>query len=170
MKSPSTISGSRRALFARFRGGPEQIRPPWSRPETEFTEACTLCDACIGACPTGLLTKGHAGYPIADFARASCTLCGACADACKSSCFVARDLTPWSLKASIGSVCIEPKGVVCRICEESCPSAAITFKPKLGGGAVPQVDQSRCTGCGACVHPCPVKAIVMAAPSKETPT
>lgn len=170
MKKPTTNSASRRSLFARFRGGPEQIRPPWSRPEDEFTTACTLCNACIEACPTELMTKGHAGYPIVDFSRASCTLCGACADACKAGCFVARDRQPWSLKAAIGGVCVEPKGVVCRICEESCPTSAISFKPKLGGGAVPYVDHSKCTGCGACVYPCPVKAITMATQSEEIST
>lgn len=164
MKPATTTSGSRRSLFARLRGGPEQLRPPWSRSEDEFLEACTLCSTCIRACPTGVLTKGHAGYPIVDFARASCSLCGACAAACDVDCFIPTTEPAWALKATIGAHCVEPKGVVCRVCEESCPSGAIAFKPKLGGGATPVVSFDRCTGCGACVHPCPVRAIAMSVP------
>lgn len=167
MKPTCTTHGSRRSLFARFRGGPEQLRPPWSRAEDDFLEACTLCNACIAACPTGVLTKGHAGYPIVDFARASCTFCGACAAACEANCFVAVSLPAWSLKAAINVLCVEPKGVVCRACEESCPSDAISFAPKLGGGATPKVNIERCTGCGACVRPCPVKAISITIPPQQ---
>lgn len=167
MPIPATTPGSRRALFARFRGGPEQLRPPWSRPEELFLDACNLCHACIAACPTGLLSKGHAGYPIADFSRAACTLCGACGDACKSDCFVGRDGPAWNLKAAISTHCVELKGVVCRVCDESCPAGAISFKPKLGGGAIPSVDQVKCTGCGACVRPCPVRAVAMANPTHQ---
>lgn len=162
MAIASTTPGSRRALFARFRGGPEQFRPPWSRPEEAFQDACNLCHACISACPTGLLSKGHAGYPIADFSLAACTLCGACVEACESDCFVTPDSPAWGLKATIATRCVEPKGVVCRMCEENCPAGAISFKPKLGGGTVPSVDPIRCTGCGACVRPCPVHAVAMA--------
>lgn len=159
MKTSPTTSGSRRALFARLRGGPEQIRPPWSRDEADFLEACEPCGMCIAACPTGVLVKGHAGYPIVDFGNAACTLCGKCADVCKQECFIPRDRVPWSLKASIGKLCVEPKGVVCRACQENCPSDAITFKPLLGGGANPIVSFEKCTGCGACMRPCPVRAI-----------
>ena len=159
MNEHSTTPGSRRALFARFRGGPEQIRPPWTRREEAFQDACTLCGNCLSACPTGVLVKGHAGYPIADFSKAECTFCGKCADACKEPCFSPRDTKPWGLTAAISALCVEPKGVVCRVCEESCPANAISFKPKLGGGATPVVNLANCTGCGACVRPCPVRAI-----------
>lgn len=160
MKNTPTTPGSRRALFARFRGGPEQFRPPWSRSEMDFQDACTLCGECLSACPTGVLTKGHAGYPIVDFSKAACTFCGRCADACKELCFFARDTEPWGLTAVISGHCVETKGVVCRACEESCQTNAISFKPKLGG-ATPVIDIGNCTGCGACVRPCPVKAISM---------
>lgn len=164
MKTLPTTPGSRRSLFARFRGGPEQVRPPWSRTEEDFLEACSRCDDCIKSCPTGVLTKGHAGYPIVDFFRASCTLCGVCAQSCKDDCFVSLEAPAWRLKAIVGTLCVEPKGVVCRACEESCPVSAIIFKPKLGGGASAIVSAERCTGCGACVRPCPVKAISIAIP------
>lgn len=157
---------TRRALFARFRGGPQQVRPPWSRPEEQFTERCTLCNKCAVACPVGIITKGHAGYPIVVLATAGCTFCGACADACEVGCFDrAQGRRPWDLKASISAACVETKGVACRMCEAACETSAIRFRPRLGGGSTPSVEHSGCTGCGACIAPCPVKAITVASPA-----
>ncbi len=152
---------SRRALFARLRGGPEQLRPPWTGNEDDFLEACTRCGKCVAACPTGLIAKGHAGYPIVEFSRASCTFCGACAEVCEPACISRAPGPAWRLRARISQACVEPKGVTCRRCEEACDAAAIRFRPKLGGGATPSIDLELCTGCGACVAPCPVKAIAM---------
>lgn len=164
-----TTVQSRRALFARFRGGPAQLRPPWSVPEDRFTDACTQCGKCIAACPTRVITKGHAGYPIVDFANASCTFCGACAAACKEGCFEPTSQAAWGLRASISQACIEPKGVACRMCADACEPQAIRFRPKLGGGAVASIALDECTGCGACVATCPVKAISISIPeSTET--
>lgn len=153
-----TTDMTRRGLFARLRGGPTQLRPPWSKPEHEFTEACTQCGGCIEVCPTGLLVKGHAGFPIADFSYYSCTFCGACRDACVQECFRASDEAPWDLKAVANSTCLETKGVSCRVCEDSCESAAIRFLLQPGGKATPSITPS-CTGCGACAARCPVQAI-----------
>ena len=142
------------------------MRPPWSLPEMEFTEACTRCGACVNACPTGLVTTGHAGYPIVAFGKAECTFCGACADACKEDCFVAERGSPaWALVAGIATTCVEIKGVACRMCEDQCEVSAIRFRPMPGGRARAEVDHDRCTGCGACVSSCPVRAISIQSPS-----
>lgn len=155
-----TASLSRRALFGRLRGGGVQLRPPWSRPESEFTDRCTQCGNCFGACPTGVLVHGHAGYPIIDFSKAQCTLCQACAAACNDGCFDVRaGRAAWSIKAAIGESCIETKGVACRVCQDACETSAIRFRPQLGGRAAPAIYDDACTGCGACVAVCPVGAI-----------
>lgn len=52
--------------------------------------------------------------------------------------------------------------VVCRTCGDACEAAAIRFRPRLGGAALPEVDGEKCTGCGACVAPCPAAAITLA--------
>lgn len=155
-----TNQTTRRGLFARLRGGPEQLRPPWSRAEDVFVEACTQCGKCLAACPTGILTKGHAGYPIVDFTAAGCTFCGACATACEAGCFDREAAgRPWKLLARIAPSCVESKGVTCRMCEQACDAGAIRFRPKVGGGATAFILSGQCSGCGACVAPCPVKAL-----------
>ncbi|MCC6777746.1 MAG: ferredoxin-type protein NapF [Hyphomicrobiales bacterium] len=154
------MAASRRALFGRLRGGPMQLRPPWTGHEDKLLDVCTRCGACIGACPTKLLVEGHGGYPIVDFTHgATCTFCGACADACEDDCFHRTAGPAWGLKAALSPACIELKGVTCRRCEEACDLAAIRFRPRIGGGGVPVIDAQLCNGCGACVPPCPVNAL-----------
>lgn len=60
---------------------------------------------------------------------------------------------------SISDVCLSAKGIVCRTCEEQCDEDAISFKLAIGGVATALVNTSDCTGCGACIAPCPVDAI-----------
>jgi ferredoxin-type protein NapF len=110
--------------------------------------------------------SGHAGYPIVDFTLHGCTFCGACADACNAHCFDRSATAPWVLRAAIAASCVEARGVTCRMCLEACDASAIRFRPKLGGGATALVDDAACTGCGACVRICPVKAIAVTIPSR----
>jgi ferredoxin-type protein NapF len=128
-----------------------------------FAEACTLCNDCLAACPQKILVAGHAGYPIVDFTRGECTFCGACAQACEARCFQPRTERPWDLVAIIAETCVEAKGVSCRMCEDVCGVRAIRFRPAVGGRAQPILSAGDCTGCGACVGVCPVKAISIAA-------
>ncbi len=62
--------------------------------------------------------------------------------------------------AQIGPACVEPRGVTCRRCGESCDVGAITFR-LMRGGAQPLLDISTCTGCGDCLAVCPVSAIAL---------
>lgn len=164
----ATAAISRRALFGRLRGGGAQLRPPWSRSEPAFTDECTRCGACMEACPTSVIGKGHGGYPIVDFSRGYCTFCGKCAEICESDCFASsNDEAPWRLEALIGDACIERSGVACRVCQDACEHGAIAFRPLLGGRSQPSVASDRCTGCGACVGTCPVRAIFVDIPQTE---
>lgn len=159
---------SRRALFARFRGGPPQLRPPWTLDESIFSDSCTACGRCIEACPEGILATGHGGLPIITFSRGACTFCAACAEACPEACFARqRDGKPWRLVASVSQACIETKGVTCRMCEASCDADAIRFRPRIGGGSIVIIDAETCTGCGACLPSCPVGALGVGEPRLE---
>ena len=149
----------RRFLGARV-PGPAPFRPPWSLAEAAFLDRCSRCDDCIKVCPTGLLLRGAGGYPEADFSAAACTFCGDCSRACASGA-IGRDTaqSPWSFGVVIGKGCLAAQNVECRVCGEVCDPAAIRFRPRLGGVPLPEVDLVACTGCGACIAPCPVVAV-----------
>lgn len=137
-----------------------QQRPPWALAEARFAAACSRCGDCARACPTHIIRQGDGGYPTVDFALGECTFCGDCATACSAQALIrAAGQPPWQIRASIGESCLARRGVECRICGEQCGENAIRFVPQVGGIAQPVVDSARCTGCGACVAPCPVSAI-----------
>lgn len=140
-------------------GGPPQ-RPPWALAESLFLRACTRCGACAPVCPAAIISIKN-GYPEVDFSRGECTFCGECAKACRDGALQDSELQiwPWAIKAHVGRSCLPMKGVECRVCGDQCPVAAIRFSPRVGGPPVPEIDSNACTGCGACVAPCPVSAI-----------
>jgi ferredoxin-type protein NapF len=140
---------------------PTVVRPPWSLAESVFTDRCTRCGDCATACPEALIVRGDGGFPVVDFSRGECTFCGACADACHAQAFDARDTAPWSLTLTIADTCLAQRGVHCELCRDACPAGALRFRPRAPV-PLPELDATRCTGCGACVAPCPVTAIALA--------
>ncbi len=157
---------SRRGLLkGRIGRSRELVRPPWSRPGSQFTSRCTRCSDCIEACPEKIIVVGDGGFPEVDFQIGPCTFCEACREACPTGAIAARSchepvsVPPWSIKAHIGGSCLARKGVECRICEDHCDPRAIRFERHTAGVAIPQLDRDQCTGCGACISVCPVSAI-----------
>lgn len=161
-------------LRGRMRAVAPAVRPPWALGEADFISRCTRCDACITACPTTILVQADGGFPAIDFSRGECTFCAQCVTRCEPHALVRHhaDDAPWGLKARINEACLAAAGVECRICGENCPTAAIRFRPRLGGVALPQLDVAACTGCGACFGPCPTRAIAVnaAVAESEVPT
>lgn len=152
---------SRRAFF-RARTRPKaEIRPPWALPEETFITTCTRCNDCIKSCPQHILIIGDGGYPTVDFAHGECTFCGDCITACQPKALtrIEAEQLGWNYKASIDEACLPRQGVECRVCGDFCDSRAIGFPPRLGGSPLPEINLETCTGCGACVAPCPVAAI-----------
>ncbi len=141
------------------------LRPPWAMAEREFIAVCTRCDGCIGACPHGILVRGRGGFPRVDFRRGGCDFCARCLDACKAGALRHGGARPWALRAALAEHCLTRSGVECRICAEQCDGRAIRFELRAGAPARPVLDAARCSGCGACVAPCPAGAIEMCRPA-----
>jgi formate hydrogenlyase subunit 6/NADH:ubiquinone oxidoreductase subunit I len=69
--------------------------------------------------------------------------------------------------AAVGDACLTLAGVVCRSCGDACEANAIRFAPRLGAVARPELDATRCTGCGGCLSVCPNQAITLIATTEE---
>lgn len=152
-----------RRLFLRGEraGRSVPFRPPWALAEAAFEHSCTRCDACLEACPTGLLVSGVGGFPEADFAQGECTFCGECLAACMPGALTRAnpDAAPWAHIAAIGASCLAQRGVACTSCADTCPPHAIRFSLRRGGVPLPLLDTALCSGCGACLRVCPEGAI-----------
>ena len=158
------VDASRRG-FLRGRPRPRaEMRPPWALPESAFIDRCTRCGDCVTACPQRILVPGDGGFPMVDFSQRECSFCGECAAACQPLALVrGEDLPAWPCKALVSDVCLARRGTECRVCGDFCAVRAIRFAPRQGGTAIPSIDKDACTGCGACVAPCPTKAITIQA-------
>lgn len=163
------VSHSRRAfLRGRLRPGPQPLRPPWALYADAFERLCSACGECAATCPEGILRTSEAGLPVVDFSAGQCTFCGECVKACTPGALRREEgMPPWTLEASVGAGCLALNRVECRICGEICDESAIRFRPRMGGSTEPRLIPERCTGCGACVAPCPVGAIKISTPGED---
>lgn len=154
---------SRRNFMRGSSGGSMMpVRPPWSLPESLFTQLCTRCGDCIQHCETGILQKGDGGFPETLFDSGGCSFCEKCVQACKPGALrIMTGTTPWQLRAFISSSCLAQQKVVCRTCGERCEVGALRFRLEKGGVATPQINLDICNGCGMCVADCPSHAIAV---------
>lgn len=138
----------------------DPIRPPWALLEPKFIEICTRCSECVRHCPEHILKKGSGGFPEIDFHISGCVFCGQCVEVCTEAALVKQEnARPWGLLATVSDSCISLHGVTCRACGDACDEQAILFKIESRGVSTPMIDESKCTGCGFCLKPCPVDAM-----------
>ena len=141
------------------------LRPPWVLDPGSFTLACTRCGACTERCPEQIVRPGDGGFPEIDFSRGECTFCGECTLDCEAQLFLSRadqQIPAWTYTARIDpDTCLASQGVHCRSCEDYCEPQAIRFPARAGGVPQPVLETATCTGCGACVAPCPPRAIAV---------
>ncbi len=156
----SPVQSRRQFLGMGLKDKAAPLRPPWAINETSFLDACTRCGDCLSVCPEHILVPETAGgYPRVDFSQGECTFCKKCVDICTTSALSAELLSPWLAKIKINEKCLATQHVVCNTCGEQCEARAIRFIPALGVVSLPSIDLESCTGCGACVAPCPTQAI-----------
>lgn len=157
----SSKSPINRGQFLRgnWRSVADIIRPPWALEGDAFFKNCTQCSKCVTACPENILRVGNKGYPQVDFNRGECTFCGDCARNCEPRALKDEGQTAWFYHAQINNQCLALKGVMCRTCADCCDVRAITFQLAVGGFSSPELNLENCTGCGACIAPCPTGSI-----------
>lgn len=163
MSGRGAFSAERRSFLRGGSAATPPLRPPWAIAEPLFLDRCTGGGDCIAACPEQVLARGDGGYPVFDPGRGECLFCADCVESCAPDALDAGLSAAWTIKAGIAATCLARNGVTCFSCRDACGEAAIGFRPALGG-ALPEIDATRCTGCGACVGVCPVAAIALAAP------
>lgn len=152
------LSGKSRAIYSMA------LFPPWSLPKEMFVAACTRCGECINACPERILYKGEGGFPEIDFNLGACSFCKECLTSCQADALhaVNNDIdSAWDLVVVVNPDCLSIQGITCRSCADHCEKKAIRFQLQLSGIAAPIISQQECTGCGACVLPCPVDALII---------
>lgn len=160
---------------------PTLIRPPGALPEREFLQRCIQCGLCMRACPTNALHPcglegGVEGLwtpklaPKVGYCLHTCNLCG---QVCPTGAIAPIPIEE-KQKIKIGLAVFDKNKCLphayareCIICEEHCPVSpkAITFtlgESTMSTGETvtlkkPQVDPTRCTGCGICEWSCVFK-------------
>ncbi|WP_434361834.1 ferredoxin-type protein NapF [Parasalinivibrio latis] len=158
---------SRRRLFTKalnrtgLVAGEDRQKLPWERDDITFTDQCTRCGKCAEHCETQIIVNGDGGFPSLDFKKGECTFCYACAEKCPEPLFYEETQNPWNQTAGISECCLAFSGVECRSCGDSCETRAIRFQLSAGAVAHPIINPKDCSGCGACIAPCPVSAIKM---------
>jgi ferredoxin-type protein NapF len=166
----------RQFLRGDFRNKHFPVRPPWALQEDDFLDHCTRCNECVRACPQKILSSDDGGFPHVSFANGECTFCGECVSRCRDGAltgYVAgRETgrqTAWDIRAVVSGECLSVRGIHCQVCREQCEVSAIRFRPQPGREAPPEINTRLCTGCGACVKPCPVNAIHIRHPDAGQP-
>lgn len=157
---------SRRGLFRAFVSAAKQSTPqtssshpvhplpPGALPDAQFRRQCTHCNACIEACPMGILQQHDDGFPQLAIEYASCDGCGLCIAACEPQALRPQSRFDTALRPVFSNACLNPTRP-CHQCAEHCPELACTFDH----AGIPMVDTERCNGCGECLVQCDVEAV-----------
>jgi len=161
---------TRRQLITADIGGKRTaLNPPWALAGGAFERSCTGCGECVSVCPEHILFLTSAKKASVRFGDGECTFCGECVDHCSDGALARSDSkegdqAPWTYQAHIDEKCLASQGVACMSCVEVCDFDAIHLSYQIGTVAVPVLSTENCSGCGACLAPCPVGAIYVGSP------
>lgn len=161
MSGTTEFQPGRRGFLTGLRTHPRPaFRPPWTD-EHSVTSRCIGCGACVKACPEDVLGSGPGGSPQFQVGKGECTFCHACADACDEGVFLADLTAPWPVVAAMEGNCLLEAGISCRVCPDACPTGALGFDITVRPVGAIRIDAAACTGCGACLPPCPMQALAL---------
>jgi electron transport complex protein RnfB len=133
-------------------------------------DGCLGLGSCVRACPFGAINVTVDGIALVDTGK--CTGCTKCVAACPRNVI---SMVPNRQSVLVGcsnhdrgrrakEVC-DIACTACKICEKSCPEAAIVVTANLA-----VIDYGKCTECGICVAKCPQNTIEgVAAPVEAVP-
>lgn len=148
------------------------ILPPGAMDMVQFSKCCTHCLLCVAACPTKIIRPAtlRYGHVYVDLRKGQCQYdCVSCSRVCPTGAIQPLTLRQKQrLRIGVGSY--HPRNcrvlhqeVECGLCAKACPTGAISLRFTVTGLAIPQLDDDKCIGCGACQAACPVtpKAIMV---------
>jgi electron transport complex protein RnfB len=122
---------------------------------------CMGRGTCVRACPFDAIHIGDDRLPRVN--RNLCKSCGLCIEACPNDILVfAKEIEKVHVQCrshdkgkTVKAVC-EFGCIGCKLCEKACPVDAVKVTNFLA-----EIDQAKCTACGACVEKCPQSCIEM---------
>ena len=133
-------------------------RPPWHQ---QVMENCSHCEQeCVSSCSQSIIRlhmdeHTRAGTPWLDFSVTGCTFCGDCAEACPSIESYEKESSYIENLQVAEASCLTWNDVFCMSCIGKCDVRAL----RLDERRRLILNDSLCTGCGMCVHACPVNAL-----------
>lgn len=156
-------SGTRGGVHSEGKEPP--ILPPGALDARLSASACLHCQACVTACPAGIVRFKDAPYPELDYDAGYCQYnCTACGDVCPTGAIRPLGSQKQRTRVALSSLLLErclvaEKKQACGACAEVCPTHAIHMPSYEEAGGLPEpiFDEAYCIGCGACYYACPVQ-------------
>ena len=115
------------------------------------TDKCVGCGACAWVCLFNVPTQLKDDPAKYDIPKEKCVGCGHCENICPNNAISPLPDHKWVKKVTV----IPEKCVGCTVCAHICPDKA----PFGERGKPFEIDQSKCTRCGACAMKCRHDAI-----------